>query len=69
MTAPVLRRQRQPGQGLHRTIGTQDRIGQLGQFVSAGGEAGMEVTPEPRQHGNWPGTGILWQAVHHGLRW
>jgi len=28
----------------------------------------MKITPEPRQHGKWPGTGILWQAVHHGLR-
>jgi hypothetical protein len=29
----------------------------------------MKIGPEPRQHGGWPATGILWQAVHHGLRW
>ena len=70
MTAPVLRSQRQPNQGLHRPIGAQHRIGQLGHLISAGGQAGMEIPPEPRQHGEWPGTsGIIWQAVHHGLRW
>jgi hypothetical protein len=39
------------------------------QLVSAGGEAGMEFPPEPRQHGKWLDiTGALLQAVHHGLR-
>jgi hypothetical protein len=68
VTAPVLRRQGQPGQGSHRPVPAQRRIGQLGQLIGAGGQAGMKVQPEPRQHGEWPGTSILWQAVHHGLR-
>jgi len=34
-----------------------------------GGQAGMEIAPEPRQHGERLDTGgILYQAVHHGLR-
>jgi hypothetical protein len=51
-----------------RPVRAQHRVGQLRQLVAAGGQAGMEIPPEPLQHGEWPGTGILWQAVHHGLR-
>jgi len=40
----------------------------LALFISAGGQAGMEFPAEPCRHRGWPGTGILWQAVHHGLR-
>jgi hypothetical protein len=46
----------------------QHRVRQLGQFIGPGGRAGMEIAAEPRQHGQWPGTGIRWQAIHHGLR-
>jgi hypothetical protein len=40
----------------------------LALFIGAGGQAGMEFPAEPCRHRGWPGTGILWQAVHHGLR-
>jgi hypothetical protein len=59
MTAPVLRRQRQPRQALDRPARTQHRIGQFAQLISAGGQAIMEIQPEPRQHGEWPGTSIF----------
>jgi hypothetical protein len=29
----------------------------------------VKISPEPRQHGERPGAGgIIWQAIHHGLR-
>jgi hypothetical protein len=65
---PVPGHQRQPRQIPDRPIRAQHRIRKLTQLVSAGGQAGVEIPPEPRQHGNWPPAGILWQAVHHGLR-
>src|SRR5450755_3953892 len=68
VTAPVLRRQRQRGQVPDRPVRAQHRIGQLAQLISPGGQAGMKIGPEPRQHGGWPATGNLWQAIHHGLR-
>jgi hypothetical protein len=68
MSAPVLGGQRQPSQGPHRPVRAQHRIGELGHLIGAGAQARMEIQPEPRQHSEWPGTGILWQAVHHGLR-
>ena len=68
MATPVLRHQRQAGQAPHRPARAQHRIRKLAQLVSAGGQAGMEICPEPRQHGKWPSTRVLWQAVHHGLR-
>ena len=43
-------------------------VGQLEDLVPAGGQAGMEIQPEPRQHGGWPGTDGICQAIHHGLR-
>ena len=51
MAAPVLRGQRQPGQVPDRPVRAQHRIGQLEQLIRAGGQAGMEIQPEPRQHG------------------
>jgi hypothetical protein len=68
VTTLVLRHQRQPRQAPDRSIRAQHRIRKLAQLIGAGAQAGVEIQPEPRQHGNWPGTGILWQAVHHGLR-
>jgi hypothetical protein len=68
MTTPVLRHQRQPRQALDRPICAQHRIRKLAQLIGAGAQASVEISPEPRQHGNWPPAGILWQAVHHGLR-
>ena len=68
MAAPVLRDQRQAGQAAHRPVRAQHRVCKLGQFIGAGGQAGMKLPPELRQHGEWPGTGVLWQADHHGLR-
>jgi hypothetical protein len=47
VAAPVLRGQRQPGQRLHRPIRAQHRIGQLEQLITARGQAGMEIQPEP----------------------
>ena len=63
-------RQRQGGQAPDRAVSAQHRVRELGQLISAGGQAGMEVPAEPRQHGEceWPGTSVLWQSVHHGLR-
>jgi hypothetical protein len=44
-------------------------ICQFGQLIGAGGQAGMEVQPEPRQQGERLDTGgVALQAVHHGLR-
>jgi hypothetical protein len=37
------------------------------QFISARGQAGMDIQPEPRQHGEWPGPGIIWQRL--GLKY
>ena len=68
VTAPVLRRQRQSGQVPDRAVRAQHRVSQLAQLISAGGQARVEISPEPRQRGERPGTGgIIWQAVHHGL--
>ena len=65
MAAPVPRRQRQGGQVPDRAVRAQYRVRQLAQLISSGGQAGMELAAEPRQHGEraWPGTGVLWQAV------
>jgi hypothetical protein len=69
MTPPVLRHQRQPGQRPHRPVRTQRRTGQLEQLIAAGGQAPAKVQPKPRQHGQGLDTsGMLKQAVHHGLR-
>jgi len=69
VTPPVLRDQRQPGQRPHRPVRAQHRIGQLEQLIRAGGQAGTEICPEPRQHGQGLDIGgRLKQAVHHGLR-
>ena len=69
MAAPVLRGQRQPGQRLHRPVRAQHRIGQLEQLITARGQAGMKIQPEPRQHiQGLDISGMLQQAIHHGLR-
>jgi hypothetical protein len=47
----VVRGQRQPGQVLDRAVRAQHRIGQLAQLIRAGSQAGMEILPELRQHG------------------
>ncbi len=71
MTTAMPWRQRQRSQAPDRAVCAQHRISQLRQLISAGGQAGMKVPAEPRQHGEceWPCAGILWQSVHHGLRW
>ena len=70
MATPVLRHQGQPGQAAHRAIRIQHRVRQLAQLIGAGGQAGMKITPEPRQHGQGLDiSGTILQAVHHGLRW
>jgi hypothetical protein len=46
----VLGGQRQIDQRLHRPVGTQQRVGHLEQRVRAGGQAVIEVGPEPGQH-------------------
>ncbi len=68
VAAAVPRDQRQTGQAAHRAIRAQHRIGQFAQLIGTGGQAGMELPPEPRQHGGWPAASILWQPFHHGLR-
>jgi len=69
VTAAVLRGQRQPGQRPDRPVRAQHRIGQLEQLITARGQAGMKLQPEPRQHGEGLDiNGMLQQAVHHGLR-
>lgn len=55
MTTPVLGRQRQIHQRPHRTVGTQQRVGELQQLIAPGGEALVELprnpasTPNPAQ--------------------
>jgi hypothetical protein len=52
VAATVLRDQRQSGQAVHRTLRAQHhRVSKLGQSIGAGGQAGMKLLPEPRQHG------------------
>jgi len=70
VAALVLRSQRQPGQAPHRATGTQHCIGQLAQLIGAGGQASVEIQPEPRQHSEGLDiSGTILQAVHHGLCW
>jgi hypothetical protein len=57
MPAPVLRRQRQPGQVPDRPVRAQHRISQFRQLISPRGQARMEIAPEPRQHGQRLDTG------------
>jgi hypothetical protein len=69
MTPLVHRGQRQPGQGPHRPIRAEHRVGQLEQLIIASGQALVKLTPELRQHGGRLDTaGAVLQAVHHGLR-
>ena len=70
VAAAVPRDQRQAGQVPDRAVRAQHRIRQLEDLIPAGGQAGTELAAEARQHGacKWPGTGALWQSVHHGLR-
>ena len=49
VTAPVLRGQRQPGQGLHRPVRAQHRISQLKQGIRPRREAAVKLTAEGRQ--------------------
>jgi hypothetical protein len=57
VAAPVLQDQRQPSQVPDRPVRAQHRIGQLRQLIRAGHQAGMEIHPEPRQHGKRLDTG------------
>jgi hypothetical protein len=42
---------------------------QLEQLITARGQAGMKLQPEPRQHSEGLDiSGMLQQAIHHGLR-
>jgi hypothetical protein len=66
----MLRGQRQPRQAPDRPVRAQHRVGQLAQLIGAGGQASVEIQPEPRQHGQGLDiSGTILQAVHHGLRW
>ncbi|WSC59190.1 hypothetical protein OG808_02275 [Streptomyces sp. NBC_01761] len=68
MAAPVLRRQRQVDQRLHRSIGAQQRVGEFEQRVRPGGQAIVEVGPELGQHGQGLDAGSIVQQTHlHGL--
>jgi hypothetical protein len=49
VAAPVLRRQRQAHQGLHRPLGAQQRVGDLEQRITTGGAAAIQITAERRQ--------------------
>jgi hypothetical protein len=51
VAAAVPRRQRQPSQVPDRPVRAQHRVSQFEQLIGAGGQAGMEIAPEPRQHG------------------
>jgi len=57
VAAPVPRRQRQAGQVPDRPVRAQHRVGQFEQLIGAGGQAGMEIAPELRQHGERLDTG------------
>jgi hypothetical protein len=50
VATPVLRRQDAIDQGPHRTVGAQQRIGDLEQDIPAVAQGIKEVGPEPRQH-------------------
>jgi hypothetical protein len=50
MTTLVLRGQCQVCQGFHRPVRAQHRLGQLEERISAPGKAGVEISPETRQH-------------------
>jgi hypothetical protein len=47
MPAPVLGRQRQPGQAPDRPVGAQHRLGQLEQRIRPRGQAPVTLLPEP----------------------
>ena len=54
----------------HKATGTQHCIGQLAQLIGAGGQASVQVQPEPRQHSQGLDiSSTILQAVHHGLCW
>jgi hypothetical protein len=63
MAAPVLRHQRQPGQVPDRPVRAQHRISQPRQLISPRGQAGMEIPPEPRQHGERLDTGGIFSKL------
>ncbi|WP_310719059.1 hypothetical protein [Streptomyces lydicus] len=46
MSAPMFGHQRQVYRRSHRSVRTQQRVGQLEQLVPAGGQAVEEVVPE-----------------------
>jgi hypothetical protein len=69
MTAPMLGRQRQIHQCLHRPVGTQQRLDQLEQRISPRGQATMEISPESGQHSEGIDTGILIQQTQSARPW
>jgi hypothetical protein len=64
----MLRRQRQVDQRSDRSIGAQQRVGELEQRVRPGGQAVIQVGPEPGQHGQGLDADSIIQQTHlHGL--
>jgi DDE superfamily endonuclease len=74
VTAAVLRGQAQPDQRGHRSLGAQQRVGQLEQLIGPPGQASVQLTAEtPQPVGRLRGQSLvrsLAQAktVHHGHR-
>jgi hypothetical protein len=68
VTAAVFRREGQVDQRPHRAVRAQHRVGRLEQRVTAGGEAVVEVGPEPGQHGQgFDADSVVQQTHPHGL--
>jgi hypothetical protein len=68
VAAPVLGGQGEVDQGLDRPVGAQQRVGQLKQRAGPGGQAAVEASPEPGQHGQGLDAGSVLNSAHDHSR-